>query len=223
MSTFSKLKNFYSIKPFTHKSFFTKERIRSTISALILLFLALVFQYYASAFSDRKMSNFVHDIFLDNTSAIDLTGAIIEGAFSIIVISVLLVLSRPKTLLFSIKAVSLFVAIRAAFIAMTHLGIYPSQIIPSDGFFESIYTDLGIGAGFFFSGHTGLPFLMSLIFWKDVFWRYSYLLISIIFAVSVLFAHMHYSIDVFAAPFITYTIFKISEYLFPEDHRLSQE
>ncbi len=209
-------------KLFNYQGFFTKERTRSLISGLVIFVLAAIFQFYASAYSDRVSSNFVHDIFLDNISVIDLTAAIVEGAFAIIAITFLLVVSRPKYLIFSIKAGALFMATRAMFIAMTHLGIYPDQVMVTTGFFDSIYTDLGLGAGFFFSGHTGMPFLMGLVFWKDKFWRYVFFILAAIMGFSVLLSHMHYSIDVFAAPFITYSIFRVAVYLFPEDYKLSQ-
>jgi hypothetical protein len=35
----------------------------------------------------------------------------------------------------------------------------------------------------------------------------------------VLFAHVHYSIDVFASPFMTYGIFTIAKTLFPQDYK----
>ena len=73
---------------------------------------------------------------------------------------------------------------------------------------------------FFFSGHVGASFLFALIFWKQVTWRIVFLAISIIFAVSMLLAHMHYSIDIFAAPFITYGIYQMSRWLFKKDFEL---
>jgi hypothetical protein len=46
------------------------------------------------------------------------------------------------------------------------------------------------------------------------------LILSFVFAVAVLLAHIHYSIDVFAAPFMAYGIFKVSQYLFLRDYKL---
>jgi membrane-associated phospholipid phosphatase len=83
-----------------------------------------------------------------------------------------------------------------------------------------IYDLINFQANFFFSGHTGLPFLMALIFWADKFWRKFFLAVSALFAISVLLAHVHYSVDVFAAPFMTYGIFKIAERFFPYDRSL---
>ena len=203
-----------------YKGFFTKERTRSFLVALILLGLALVFQFYASAYSSRVSSNFVHDLFLDNVPVIDLNAIIVEGALAAIAGSIMLLLIKPKYLIFSLKAAAIFIATRAVFVAVTHLGIYPGQVNPSGGFFDSIYVGLGLQAGFFFSGHTGLTFLMALIFWDERFWRYVYLALAVIFGASVLLAHIHYSIDVLAAPYMTYSIFKLTQYFFAEDYKM---
>jgi membrane-associated phospholipid phosphatase len=204
----------------TYKTFFTKERIRSLLFAFVLLGLAVVFQFYASAYSARVSSNFVHDLILDNIPIVNLNAIIIEGALGAIAFTILLLLAKPKYILFTLKATAIFIATRAVFVAVTHLGIYPGQVNPGQGFFDNIYTGLGLEAGFFFSGHTGLTLLMALIFWDEKFWRYVYILAAIVFGVSVLFAHVHYTIDVLAAPYMTYSIFKLSQYFFPEDYEL---
>jgi hypothetical protein len=203
-----------------YKDFFTKERIRSLCVALLLLVLALTFQYYASAYSTRNASRFVGDIFLDNLPVVNMNDIIIDGALLAVLLSAILVLVEPKYLLFSLKAVALFIAIRSFFVAATHLGIYPDQIVPSNGFLDRIYVALNLQAGYFFSAHTGLPFLVALTFWNKRFWRFFYIALSALFGISVLLAHVHYSIDVFAAPFMTYSIFKLAEYLFSEDYKL---
>jgi hypothetical protein len=203
-----------------YKGFFTKERIRSFLVGLILFGLAVVFQFYASAYSDRVPSNSVPDLLLGILPIVNLNAVIVEGALGVIAGTILLLFAKPKYLIFTLKAAAIFIATRAVFVAVTHLGIYPGQINPDNGFFDRIYTGLGLEAGFFFSGHTGLTFLMSLIFWDEKFWRYVYIAISIIFGISVLLAHVHYTIDVLAAPYMTYAIFKMSQYFFKEDYKM---
>jgi membrane-associated phospholipid phosphatase len=161
---------------------------------------------------------------LDNFPVIDLNAVIVEGALAVIAGTILLVLSKPKYLIFTMKAAAVFIATRAVFVAVTHLGIYPGGVSPdATGFFDRIYTDFGLQAGYFFSGHTGLTFLMALIFWHEKRWRYLYIIISMVFGVSVLLAHVHYSIDVLAAPYMTYGIFQMSRYLFAIDYRIITE
>ena len=209
------------MKYFNYKGFWTREHIRSLVNGLILLALAVIFQYYASAYVNRVPSNSVSDLFLSILPVVNLNFLIVEGALVAIAISLLLILAKPQYLLFTLKTAAIFIATRAVFISVTHIGIYPTQIGPDPtGFFDRTYTGLGLEAGSFFSGHTGLPFLMALIFWDKKFWRYAYLILSVVFGIAVLFAHVHYTIDVRAAPYMAYGIFKMSQYFFAEDYKL---
>ncbi len=196
----------------------------SLAGALILLAGAYVAEHFANlyelSYSARPTSTYVGDLLLDNLPVVNLNVIIIEGAFLAIVLGTLYVFLRPRYVLFTLKALALFVAIRALFVSLTHVGIYPGNIDPGLGLFDGIYTYLNFQTGFFFSGHTGLPFLLALIFWEDVPARVAFLALSAVFAVAVLLAHIHYSIDVFAAPFMTYGIFTIAKALFPRDHAL---
>lgn len=203
-----------------YKNFFTRERTKSLLVGLLLFSLGLVFQHYASIYSLQNAGRFVGDIFLDNLPVVDLNAIIVEGALFIVVASTVIVLAKPRYIIFTLKSVAIFIAIRSFFVAATHLGVYPGQIVPSDGFFGQIYVALNLQAGYFFSAHTGLPFLLGLIFWDERPWRYFFLTVSGLFGVSVLLAHVHYSIDVFAAPFMTYSIYKMSQYLFSDDYKL---
>jgi hypothetical protein len=210
---------------FSYRNLFSPAHRYSLLGAFVLLGLAYIFEHVANlyelAYSVRPTSAPVGDLLLDNLPAINLNLIIIEGAFLSIVLGTLFVLLRPRYIPFSLKALALFIAIRALFISLTHVGIYPGTIGP-DGFgiFDSLYTYLNFQAGFFFSGHTGLPFLMALIFWEKPNARVVFLLLSLVFGIAVLLAHIHYSIDVFAAPFMAYGIFTIARYLFPRDYNL---
>jgi len=210
------------MKYFNYKGFWTREHVRSLINALILLALATIFQYYAAAYVERTPGNPAVDLFLGILPVVNLNFLIVEGALAAIALSVILILAKPQYLLFTLKAGAIFIATRAMFIAVTHIGIYPGQINPDVGFFDRIYTGLGLEAGFFFSGHTGLPLLMALILWNKKFWRYAYIVLSIVFGVAVLFAHIHYTMDVLAAPYMTYGVFKMSQYFFPEDYKMTE-
>jgi hypothetical protein len=189
--------------------------------ALFIFALSLVFQYYAGVYSAYQGTQFVGDLLLDNLPIVNLNPIIVEGALWAILGSTVLVLTKPQYIIFILKAVAVFLALRAFFVDVTHLGIYPNQIVPSKSFFDQLYVALGLETGYFFSAHTGLPILMALIFWHERLWRSFYLFLAALFGVAVLLAHVHYSIDVFAAPFMAYSIFKLVQYLFAEDHRLA--
>jgi len=70
-----------------YKDIFTKERRRSLLVAFVILGLAVVFQFYASMYSQRVSSNFVHDIILDNLPIVNLNLIIVEGALAAIAVA----------------------------------------------------------------------------------------------------------------------------------------
>ena len=211
-------------RSFRVRDLFGPEHLPSLVSALVLLAGAYVAEHFANlyelSYSLRPTSTYVGDVLLDNLPVVNLNLIIVEGAFLAIVLGTIYVFLRPRSVLFTLKAVALFIAIRALFISLTHVGIYPGNVDPGLGLFDGIYTYLNFQTGFFFSGHTGLPLLMALVFWEDVPARSIFLLLSAVFGAAVLVAHIHYSIDVLAAPFMAYGIFKIAAYLFPRVYAL---
>ena len=209
---------------FTLKNIFSRERFPSLLGAFALLAAAYTAEYFANIYSfnysQRPTYNYVGDLILDNIPVIDLSFIIIEIGLVAIILGTLFVFSKPRYVLFTLKAIALLIIIRAFFISLTHVGIHPDGIVPGLGLFDAVYTYLKFQTGLFFSGHTGMPFLMALIFWDNLRARYTFLSLSLIFAVAVLLAHVHYSIDVFAAPFMAYGIFKIAQHFFPRDYAL---
>ncbi len=195
-------------------------RWRSLSLGIFLMLMALVVQTYASAYVVRTGGNFVGDIILDNLPIINLSFIYVECAFLLIIFTTLLVIAKPRYILFTLKAVAFLIIIRSFFISVTHLGIYPHQIILDGGFFDRLFIIFDLQAGYFFSGHTAFPLMMMLIFWREPLWRYFFLIMAFVFGASVLLSHVHYSIDVFAAPFMVYSIFKLAEYWFPGDRAL---
>jgi len=203
-----------------HKLFWSQKALKkNALLALFLLAISLLANYFANVYTTSHTSNYVSDIILDNLPVVNLDFVFIQGAMLAIAFVILLLLTEPEKIPFAVKSIAFFVLIRSAFIMMTHTALPLDHILLNP---ESSFRYITEGNDMFFSSHTGLPFLMALIFWANKKLRIVFFILSGIFALTVLLAHLHYSIDVFAAFFITYSIFHIAQRLFPKDYELSQ-
>lgn len=193
----------------------SKWRYYSSLLEAIILFIVSVFvTHLASRYAEINASNYVEDIILSNTPVFNFEILFVHGAIMLTLFVVVLCLFFRKTAPFLLKAVSLFIIIRAMFVSLTHLGPYPTKLDLDSRLLDFITS----GNDLFFSGHTGLPFLVALIFWNHIYIRTLFLSSSVVFGVIVLLSHLHYSIDVFAAFFITYSIYHIAIKLFRKDY-----
>ncbi len=175
---------------------------------------AVFLTHYASLYAKIRASNFVDDIILSNTRVYNFETIFVEGAIFMSFFVILLCFKYYKGAPYILKTVSMFIAVRALFVMMTHIAPFPLQLDVSSNLLSFITT----GNDLFFSGHTGLPFLVALIFWKHEYLRRFFLSSSFVFGTIVLLAHLHYTIDVFAAFFITHSIYTVSKKLFSEDY-----
>lgn len=184
---------------------------------LIMLVGSMFINFYAGIYATERASNSVTDIILSNLRTFDVDLLFIYGGFFIFLVIFLLCLIEPKKIPFIIKSISFFVLTRSIFVSLTHIAPFPSQIsIASTNFLNHFI----FSGDLFFSGHTGLPFLMALIYWREEYIRYFFLALSIFFGFVVLMGHLHYSIDVLSAFYITYSVYKLNQYLFKKDYDL---
>ena len=186
----------------------------SLLEALLLFVVSVFITHLASRYAEVNASNYVEDIVLSNTRVYNFEFIFVQGAVMLSLFVVILYLRFRKTAPFLIKAVALFITIRAMFVSLTHIGPYPLKLELDSNLLDFITS----GNDLFFSGHTGLPFLIALIFWNHLYLRILFLGSSLMFGVIVLLSHLHYSIDVFAAFFITYSIYRIAIKLFHRDY-----
>ncbi len=194
-----------------------KSFIWQVLFGLLLLAASLVATYYANIYTTIRASNAVTDIILDNLPVVNVDFVFNEGALIFICIVVIMLLHEPRRIPFVLKGAALFTLVRSLFMVLTHLAppLAQSYIDPTE-----ILHKLSSGDDLFFSAHTGLPFLFAIIFWKEKLPRYFFLLSTAIGGTSVLLGHLHYSIDVFSALFISFGIFHITKYIFPKDYLL---
>ena len=194
---------------------------RSTVVGAFLFLASLAINFYASYFAAEKASLAVTDIVLNNFRVYDVDGIILFMAGFLLLLVLLAVVRRPRLLPFVLKSAALFYLVRSAFVSLTHIGPFEPRLILDPG---RVFTLLGLGyAGdLFFSGHTGMPFLLALLFWNKKILRWIFLASSVILALAMLLGHLHYSIDVFAAFFITYSIYHLARFFFFRDYTMFQ-
>lgn len=186
----------------------------SLFASAVLFFGAFLVNLYAISFATERASNNVTDIVLSNIPVVDADALFVYGTVLFTLLAIILVFSHPKRIPFALKTVALFWIIRSLFTSLTHIA--PYNDIPTSEFGPRI-NKIFFGADLFFSAHTGMPFLGALAFWRYRGIRYILLAGSLFFAGVVLLGHLHYSIDVAAAFFITYGIFDLAKWLFPRD------
>lgn len=201
-----------------YRHYAAQQEFRISILLSILTFVAsIVVVFYAIGYATESASNSVTDIVLSNIPVYAVDGFFVYGTVFFALLGVALLAAHPKRIPFALHTIALFYFVRAAFISLTHLGPFPTSVASSFDFGTFVGRMLVGGGDLFFSGHTGLPFLMALMFWREKNIRYLFLSGSIYFGAIVLLGHLHYSIDVASAFFITYGVFHIAEWLFPKD------
>lgn len=205
-----------------HKMHFSdKKFLISFLGGSIILGASLVVQFFASNYATRIASNSVTDIILSNIRVYDVEAVFVWGSVLLLIIGLGVGLSRVNCMPFAMKSVALFTLTRSLFVSLTHISPFPTRLpISSDFFSSAMFNGIFNGNDLFFSGHTGLPFLLALIFWDNKNLRFIFLGFSILFAIVVLMGHLHYSIDVLSAYLITFSIFHICKFLFKKDWQL---
>jgi hypothetical protein len=201
-----------------YKEFFGHfPNVLSALIAFAFFIVSLVINFYASQYAFIKQGNAVTDIVLDNLPVVNMDNAFIYCTWLVVLLIIVLELSNPKKVPFTLKAMGVFIIVRSIFVIMTHLGPSPLNTLSAP---SEIGRAFSSGADLFFSGHTGMPYLFSLIYWHNPKLRYLFIGISILAAAGVLLGHIHYSIDVASAYFITYGIYLIAEKSFRKDREL---
>lgn len=195
-----------------------KNFVGSVIFGVLFLCISVVLNYQAGTYAFATMSSGVSDLILDNLPRMNVELVFIQGAILMAIVTFLLGLYYPKYMPALLKNIALLYLFRSVAISLTHLG--PPADMEGLYLADSITQRFIYGADYFFSGHTALPFIVALIFWEKKPLRYLYLGITILFGFTALLGHVHYSIDVFAAPFIAHSTYFVTGKLFPKDYDL---
>jgi len=178
--------------------------------SLIIVAAATFLDYYSGVYVSTKTKvAYVPDLILDHVGPIDIGFFYVYGyltlCFALFLYPFVL---HIRTLHVVVSQFSFLVMLRGVFVLLTHLQTPPDGIVAD---FPWIFKGISFQNDMFFSGHTAIPFLGFLLFPGKI--RYFFLGGSICMGTIVLLMHLHYSIDVFSAFFITYCCYRIGNVL----------
>ncbi len=148
------------------------------------------------------------DLILDHIGPYNLSFIFIWLFLVVIAVGLLYpLIFKPKELPYVLNMFSFFLIVRSGFVIFTHLRPPVDAVVVHFPLFLNL---LNFTNDLFFSGHAGIPFLGFLMFRRhNRLISYFMLISSFVLGVVVLLMHVHYSIDVFSAYFITYGIYVI--------------
>jgi hypothetical protein len=185
-------------------------RIYFPIIALVFIVVIIIYGRFLD-YIELRPGSILEDPILNLFIPVEVTWF----TFGIIYVSVILVLVhlswQPYRLLTALQAYILIALARMLSMYLTPLDPPPLLIPLEDPFVQSVSTGV-LTRDLFFSGHTSTLFLLFLsASGKRI--KIFLLICTVLVGLFVLVQHVHYSIDVVAAPFYAYTCFKISSFL----------
>lgn len=125
-----------------------------------------------------------------------------------LLLAVLGLMRNGKRLVFAMQAYTVMVAVRMAVLYLIPLEPPHGMIALRDPLVEGFAQAKTLTKDLFFSGHTSTLFLMHLVSEGPIL-RLVFLIGTVLAAACVLTAHVHYMVDVAAAPFFAYGCYRL--------------
>jgi hypothetical protein len=152
------------------------------------------------------------DPLLNLFTPVDLTWVIFGLIYAGLIIAIFFFIKDPHLLLAALQSYLVLVLFRTAAMYLLPLNPPPDMIPLNDPFVQIFGSGKILTKDLFFSGHAATLFLLFMVANKKIL-RVIFLSFAVIVGFSVLLQHVHYSIDVFTAPFFSYTSVKFAAYI----------
>lgn len=163
--------------------------------------------YFMPEFFQRiqlRSGSILNDPVLNYIPPFDVSGYIFFILYSSAFVTLGYLLYFPRTLLWGIQAYCILTLMRALTVYFIPLDPNPSLVPLTDPILnEAFYRGQAVTKDLFFSGHTATMFIMALVMPNR---RIKLLLIlgTVVLGALILVQHIHYTYDVFAAPFFAW-------------------
>src|SRR3989344_2803845 len=182
-----------------------------------ILIIASILNVLAGRYVTRKGVASPPDLILDLIPSIDLNLLFIWGVLLIVgVMTAYIFLFKISKFHVYLSHISLLMLTRSFAMCLTHLKV-PENAVQI--YWPKFLQVIAFKNDLFFSGHVAFTFIGFLLF-KESKIKWFFIISSIVMAATVLLMHVHYSIDVFSAYFITYGTFVMGEKIFKRIYKI---
>jgi len=189
------------------KEFLTDRKIEFIITVLFLAVILFIFPNFLAFVEDRQ-GVVLADPILELFNPSDLTWLTFGLIYISLIVAIFSFRAKPEILLLSLQSYSLLVIFRVMVMYSAPLDA-PERMIPlNDPFVQFFGSGQAFTKDLFFSGHTATLFLLFLVSDKK-YLKIIFLTSTVLVGIAVLLQHVHYTIDVLAAPFFSYSSYKI--------------
>jgi len=202
------------------KTFFQNKKSRTEfiITLLVLVPLMLSFSQFI-LFIEQREGVVLNDPLLNTFNPINLTWLTFSLIYLSLIMFVVSVFKDPQKLMIGLQSYGLMVIFRTIAMYLTPLEAPGKLLVLDDPFVQLFGKGDVLTKDLFFSGHTGTLFLLFLLAENKTL-KILFLISTIMVGSAVLLQHVHYSIDVFVAPFVAYCSYRIIKNLhtkFPKE------
>ena len=191
------------------KTFFqnSKNKTEFILTIILLIPLLISFSQFLLFIENRKGIVF-NDPFLNLFNPIDLTWLIFGLIYLSLIFFLIITARDPNRIMMALQAYGLMLVFRIIAMYLVPFEAPEKMLLLNDPFVQLFGKGDVLTKDLFFSGHTGTLFLLFLLVDNKKL-KVVYLLVTILVGIAVLLQHVHYSIDVFVAPFVAFGAFRI--------------
>ncbi|MBS1915640.1 MAG: hypothetical protein JST87_05140 [Bacteroidetes bacterium] len=179
------------------------------IAGIILLILLLAFFPVFFQYIERRNGPVLHDMLLSNLPAFNMSVVIFLILWSATAYALITRLQKPNEFIVFLWAYIFVSLSRLLTISIFPLSPPVNLIELKDPLSTPFYGMKVVTKDLFYSGHTSSLFLIFLVM-KKPFEKVLTLMATLSVAFLLMIQHVHYTIDIIAAPFFTYIFYRLA-------------
>ena len=177
------------------------------VTILFVVFVVVVFPEFL-LFIEEREAVVMFDPFLNLFNPIDLTWTTFALIYFSVIAAIISLINKPAYLFLALQSYGVMLLFRMLVMYLSPLEA-PEKIIPlHDPFVQMFGTGDILTKDLFFSGHTATMFVLFLAV-KNKILKVIFLITTILVGLAVILQHVHYTVDVVAAPFFSFASYKI--------------